>query len=68
MKKKHCLLCEKTKRINAFGKNKRMADGLHCYCKPCINAYNKIHKTRTKKLYCRKTTLETCKKIMEACE
>jgi hypothetical protein len=37
---KTCSKCKLKKGLWDFSKNKSMADGLHHYCKDCLNAYN----------------------------
>jgi hypothetical protein len=34
---KQCTKCNETKELQFFQKNKRNKDGLHCWCKSCIN-------------------------------
>jgi uncharacterized Zn finger protein (UPF0148 family) len=38
---KHCPICDETKTIDKFHKNKARKDGLSVYCSNCTNQYNK---------------------------
>jgi len=33
---KHCRRCDRTKALEAFGRNARAVDGLQFYCRPCM--------------------------------
>lgn len=39
METKRCARCGETKPTTEFGSNRRNPDGLHSYCRSCINAY-----------------------------
>jgi len=41
---KRCSRCKKEKPLSEFGKDTHAKDGLFCYCKPCLRAYNEEYK------------------------
>lgn len=46
MKEKVCKCCGVSKPITEFGKNARMKDGLHYYCKECKNQKHGDYRTK----------------------
>lgn len=41
-----CARCNAEKPADEFPRNKRVASGRHCYCKPCHNAINRATRNR----------------------
>lgn len=40
---KRCTACGERKALDAFGRDKRTADGLRLDCKSCVNAYHRAY-------------------------
>lgn len=53
MESKVCTICKKNKEITFFNKNKRIKDGYHYSCRPCVKEYAKLRydKENSKKYY-----------------
>ncbi|UYI97119.1 MAG: hypothetical protein OGM12_04335 [Parabacteroides distasonis] len=49
METKICRKCGKELSIDNFYKDRSAEDGLRCYCKACIKAYNASKKTDTER-------------------
>jgi 5-methylcytosine-specific restriction endonuclease McrA len=43
---KRCTKCGEIKDLTDFNKNKNTLDGLHCWCRLCLNAYRTINKNK----------------------
>lgn len=46
MNLKKCSACKVSKPVEMYGKNKTQSDGLHYYCKPCVNGHVRNYKAR----------------------
>ena len=44
--KKRCRKCLETKPAEEFSRNKVVADGLHSWCKTCVNACNRARRAK----------------------
>jgi 5-methylcytosine-specific restriction endonuclease McrA len=47
---KHCLRCDRTKRISAFGKDRTRSDGRYPYCKLCAREFHRRRRAACKQV------------------
>jgi 5-methylcytosine-specific restriction endonuclease McrA len=41
---RHCQRCKATKPVEAFGKNRKVKDGIHVWCLECARAYSRMRR------------------------